>query len=101
MALTVKTPVEWLEEQVIKFHNWKINPVFDENCFDEIELRKAIQQAKEMEKEQEKNLFVGTYISIKMEGNKLPYGMKYLALLQSITEEAEKFYDKTLKQRIK
>ena len=60
-----------------------------------------LEQAKEMEKEQEKNLFVGTYISIKMEGNKLPYGMKYLALLQSITEEAEKFYDKTLKQRIK
>jgi hypothetical protein len=41
--------VEWLEEQVIKFHNWKLNPVFDENCFDEIELRKSIQQAKEKE----------------------------------------------------
>jgi hypothetical protein len=48
----MKTAVEWLEEQVIKFHNWKLNPVFDENCFDEIELRKAIQQAKEMEKYQ-------------------------------------------------
>ena len=51
----MKTAVEWLEEQVIKFHNWKLNPVFDENCFDEIELRKAIQQAKEMEKEQIKD----------------------------------------------
>lgn len=46
------TAVEWLEEQVIKFHNWKLNQVFDENCFDEIELNKAIQQAKVMEKEQ-------------------------------------------------
>lgn len=41
--------VEWLEEQVIKFHNWKLNPVFNEHCFDEIELHKSIQQAKEME----------------------------------------------------
>jgi hypothetical protein len=53
----MKTAVEWLEEQVIKFHNWKLNPVFDENCFDEIELRKAIQQAKAMEKEQIVNAY--------------------------------------------
>ena len=46
------TAVEWLAEKVIKFHNWKLNQVFDENCFDEIELNKAIQQAKEMDKEQ-------------------------------------------------
>jgi hypothetical protein len=46
------TAVEFLEEQIEKFHNWKLNQVFDENCFDEIELNKAIQQAKEMEKEQ-------------------------------------------------
>ena len=47
-----QTAVEWLEGQIEKFHNWKLNPVFDENCFDEIELKKAIQQAKEMEKQQ-------------------------------------------------
>ena len=51
------TAVEWLEEQVIKFHNWKLNQVFDENCFDEIELNKAIQQAKVMEKEQIKDAY--------------------------------------------
>jgi hypothetical protein len=45
------TAVEWLEEQIIKFHNWKLNPTFDENCFDEIELNKAIQQAKRMERD--------------------------------------------------
>lgn len=47
-----QTAVEWLEKQIKKFHNWKINPVFDENCFDEIELAKAIQKAKEIEKQQ-------------------------------------------------
>ncbi len=57
----MKLAVEWLEEQVIKFHNWKLNPVFDENCFDEIELRKAIQQAKEMEKEQREKDFIAGY----------------------------------------
>jgi hypothetical protein len=46
-----QTAVEWLEKQIIKFHYWKRNPEFDEDCFDEIELHKSIQQAKEMEKE--------------------------------------------------
>lgn len=46
-----KTAVEWLETQIIKFHIWKRNPIYDENCFDEIELKKAIEQAKEMEKQ--------------------------------------------------
>jgi hypothetical protein len=46
------TAVEWLQEQIIKFHNWKLNPIYDENCFDEIELDKAINQAKEKEKQQ-------------------------------------------------
>ena len=44
------TIVEYLEEKIIRFHNWKLNPIYDENCFDEIELDKAIKQAKEMEK---------------------------------------------------
>jgi hypothetical protein len=46
-----QTAVEWLEGQIIKFHYWKRNPEFDEDCFDEIELHKSIQQAKEMEKQ--------------------------------------------------
>lgn len=54
---TNQTAVEWLEEQIIKFHNWKRNPVFDENCFDEIELNKAIKQAKEMDKIQKFHMF--------------------------------------------
>jgi hypothetical protein len=47
-----QTAVEWLEGQIIKFHYWKRNPEFDEDCFDEIELHKSIQKAKEMQKEQ-------------------------------------------------
>jgi hypothetical protein len=44
--------VEMLEEQIIRFHNWKLNPIYDENCFDEIELDKAIKQAKKMQKQE-------------------------------------------------
>lgn len=46
------TAVEWLERQIVKYHIWKLNPVYDENCFDEIELSKAIIKAKELEKQQ-------------------------------------------------
>jgi hypothetical protein len=48
----MQTSIEWLEEQIIKFHKWKLNPIHDENCFDEIELDKAIKKAKEMNKQE-------------------------------------------------
>ena len=76
----MKTAVEWLEEQVIKFHNWKLNPVFDENCFDEIELRKAIQKAKEMEKEQKIQAFEDgehNYFYSKKTGEEFESGIEY------------------------
>ena len=79
----MKTAVEWLEEQVIKFHNWKLNPVFDENCFDEIELRKAIQQAKEMEKEQ--------IIKSILDNRNIISQVTYL--------DAEKYYNETFKHQ--
>jgi len=46
------TAVEWLQKEIIKFHNWKLNPIYDEDCFDEIELEKSIIKAKELEKKQ-------------------------------------------------
>jgi hypothetical protein len=78
----MKTAVEWLEEQVIKFHNWKLNPLFDENCFDEIELRKAIQKAKEMEKNQIVDAYNEGVISVDCRGG-----------------NPEKYYNQTFKQQ--
>ena len=57
MSNKKQTAVKWLEEQIIRFHNWKLNPIYDENCFDEIELDKAIKQAKEMEKQQAESIW--------------------------------------------
>jgi hypothetical protein len=48
----MQTSIEWIEEQIIKFHKWKLNPIHDENCFDEIELDKAIKKAKEMHQQE-------------------------------------------------
>jgi hypothetical protein len=48
----MQTSIEWLEEQIIKFHKWKLSPIHDENCFDEIELDKAIKKAKEIHKQE-------------------------------------------------
>jgi hypothetical protein len=50
-----ETPVSWLAEQIERFHEWKLKPIYDENCFDEIELSKAIRTSLEMEsKKQQK-----------------------------------------------
>jgi hypothetical protein len=55
MSNKKQTAVEFLEQQIIRFHNWKLSPIYDENCVDEIELDKFIKQAKAMEKEQNAN----------------------------------------------
>jgi len=68
-----QTAVEFLETQIIKFHKWKLNSIYDENCFDEIELHKAINQAKKIEnkqkgysKEEAKKFMIDSFIA----GNK-------------------------------
>ena len=71
MANKQTTAVEWLEEQIVKFHEWKLNPTFDKNCFDEIELNKAIKQALAMEREQiETAYIVGIIHPLEMEASK-------------------------------
>ena len=65
------TAVEWLEEQIVKFHNWKLNPTYDKSCFDEIELNNAIQKAKEMEKQQIIDAFEDGYGSGYRDNGKL------------------------------
>jgi hypothetical protein len=57
MSNKQQTAVEFLEQQIIRFHNWKLSPIYDENCVDEIELDKFIKQAKAMEKEQIKDAY--------------------------------------------
>ena len=80
------TAVEWLinEMPVIDWQDpyWKIKS----------------EKAKEMEKEQKKQLVIFFYIDLKMKNNKLPYGMQYLNKLTKLEEEAEKYYNKTFKQ---
>lgn len=73
------TAVEWLERQIAKYHNWKLNPIYDENCFDEIELNKAIVRAKEMEKQQ----IIGAYKEAITNG--------------FYDEDAEQYYNETFK----
>jgi len=46
------TAVEWLGEQIRKFHKWKASEQLDENKFDAIDLLLAVREAKQMEKEQ-------------------------------------------------
>ncbi len=52
MSNNKQNSIEFLEMQFEKYLNWKRNPVFDENCFDEIELMKSFKQAKAMHKEE-------------------------------------------------
>lgn len=81
-----QTAVEWLETQIIKFHIWKRNPIYDENCFDEIELKKAIEQAKEMEKQQIVDAWEnGNHTEMR--------GGKYLKTL------SEQYYNETFKNK--
>jgi hypothetical protein len=68
----------------------------------QIELSKLdgiLDQAKEMEKEQKKELVIGTYIDLKIKNNKLPYGLEYLNKLAKVDEEAKQYYNETFKQK--
>jgi len=82
----MKTAVEWLFNQ-IPDHLRLTQSGFE-----------MLQQAKEMDEEQKKQLVIFFYIDLKMKNNKLPYGMQYLNKLTKLEEEAEKYYNKTFKQ---
>jgi uncharacterized protein YacL (UPF0231 family) len=58
-----------------------------------------VELAKEMEKEQKKELVIGTYIDLKMKDCQLPYGMEYHNKLLETEEEAEQYYNGTYKQQ--
>jgi hypothetical protein len=61
------------------------------------QFKEQIEQAKEMEKEQKKQLVIDTYVDLKMKSNKLPYGLEYLNKLGNIEEKAEQYYNKHFK----
>lgn len=50
--MSKQSSIEYLKIQFEKYLNWKCNPIFDENCFDEIELMKSLEQAKAMHREE-------------------------------------------------
>jgi len=81
-----QTTVEWLQQEVILQTNLPLNL---ENV---LVFNKLIEQAKEMEKEQKKQLVIATYVDLKMKNNKLPYGMEYLNKIAKLEEKAENYY---------
>jgi hypothetical protein len=92
MSNKKQTAVEFLEQQIIRFHNWKLSPIYDENCVDEIELDKFIKQAKAMEKEQ----IIDFHIEIMKEGLLHEGERKWdEGYLPKIKKQAEQYYNKT------
>ena len=82
------TAVEWLVDKL------------DLNVFEsDEEVAEVIDQAKEMDKEQKKQLVIGTYLDLKMKNNKLSYGMEYLNKVSDLEEEAEQYYNKNFKSK--
>jgi hypothetical protein len=64
-----------------------------------MKLLKAHDKAKEMEKQQKKDLVIGTYIDLKIKNNNLVFGMQYISELGKLEEEAEQYYNETFKQQ--
>ena len=57
------------------------------------QFNELLEQAKEMEEEQKKELVIATYIDLKIKNNKLPYGLEYLNKLAKVEEEAKQYYN--------
>ena len=81
------TAVEWFAKQVLRSR--QLGFISNEK-FNEL-----LEQAKEMDNQQKKDLVIGTYIDLKMKDYKLPYGMKYLDKISELEEEAEQYYNQT------
>jgi hypothetical protein len=64
----------------------------------EDDFNSLVEQAKEMEEYQKKELVVATYTYLKMKDCHLPYGMEYLNKISELDDEAEQFYNETFKQ---
>lgn len=82
------TAVEWLIEQLYS-HSGHID------VLDVANLNGYFEQAKQMEKEQKKQIVIHTYVELKMKNHNLPYGMEYINKLAKVEQEAEKYYNET------
>jgi hypothetical protein len=87
----MKTAVEWL---MTKLQSLGVTKEEHYELLCQLELH-----AKEMEKEQKKQLVIDTYIDLKMKDCHLPYGMQYHNKLLEVGEEAEQYYNETFKNR--
>ena len=62
------------------------------------DLLEKVEELKEIEKQKEKDDFIGGYLTHAMSKNKLPYGIEYLGKVADIEAKAEKLYDKPFKK---
>jgi hypothetical protein len=85
----METAVEWIEGYLKKFNHIQ----------ESLSLRKAFEQAKEMEKQQQKSNWMGGYLTCAMKDHNLPYGKEYLNLLANKEIEAEQYYQQTFKTK--
>ena len=78
---------------------WFANRISHGGLVSKKQFNELLEQAKQMEKGQKKELVIGTYIDLKIKNNKLPYGLEYLNKLAKVDEEAKQYYNETFKQK--
>jgi hypothetical protein len=72
---------------------WFANRISHGGLVSKKQFNDLLEQAKQMEKEQKKELVIGTYIDLKIKNNKLPYGLEYLNKLAKVEEKAKQYYN--------
>ena len=80
------TPIETLLDWLGKNHYYIGN-----------DLLEKVEELKKVEKQKEKDNFIGGYLTHAMSKNKLPYGMEYLSKVANLEAKAEKLYNKPFK----
>jgi hypothetical protein len=85
-----QTAVEWLAEALAMAY--KIEEINIRN----FTIKKLIEQAKEMEKQEQKSNWMGGYLTCAMKDH-IPYGKEYLNLLANKEIETEQYYNETFK----
>ena len=90
------TAVEWYNEQLNMYGDMAFNKEISLGQY-HIKKQELLKQAKEIEKQEQKDMFVIGYLTRAMKKNKLPYGMKFMTKSAEIEEKAEIVYNKNFK----